>query len=85
MKYPDCDVNLTGVDGNIFSIIAVVSKQLKRYLRENYPDDNIPAVIDEFYNDVTSSGSYSEALSRIMNWVNVEMEYEEDYYDEEYC
>lgn len=63
-KYPDVEVELTGQDGNVFSIIGAVNKALRRH--------GVPqAERDEFFNEVTSQGSYNKALVVVMNWVNV--------------
>lgn len=56
-------VQLVGQDGNIFNLIGIVSKQMKR---NGYSDQ-----VNEFIKDITSSKSYNEALRKITTWVNV--------------
>jgi hypothetical protein len=63
IRFPDVEVQLTGVDSNIFMIIAVVRKALKR---AGYGDD-----ANEFTLDITSTDSYADALARVQQWVTV--------------
>ena len=56
-------VQLTGTDGNIFAIIAKVREALRRNGRSD--------LIQEFTDYITSSSSYEEALSRMMEYVIV--------------
>lgn len=56
-------VKLIGEDGNVFNLIGIVSKALKKAGEKN--------LADEFVKEVTSSGSYEEALCVIMNYVHV--------------
>ena len=62
-KY-DIDVELIGQDGNIFNLIGIVSKELKR---EGVSKEER----EEFFAEITQQGSYDEALRTIMDWVNV--------------
>lgn len=61
VKYPDITVKLIGEDGNVFYLIGIVSKALRR----NKID---PA---DFTQEVLTSKSYDEALQVMMKWVNV--------------
>lgn len=76
---PDCP--LIGQDGNIFNLIGIAA----RTLREN----GMREEATEMTKRVTSSGSYSEALGIIGEYVNItstdedEDESEEDWGDEE--
>jgi len=83
-KRPDCP--LIGQDGNIFNLMGIAS----RTLRQNGMADEAT----EMCSRITSSGSYSEALCIIGEYVNItsvdddecESEYEEnedDYFDDE--
>ena len=56
-------VQLTGTDGNIFAIIAKVREALRRNGRSD--------LVKEFTDYITSSSSYEEALSRVMEYVIV--------------
>jgi hypothetical protein len=64
VKYPDVTVELSGTDGNAFSILARVSGALKRAGVDKEQRD-------EFYSEATS-GDYRALLRTAMKWVNVE-------------
>lgn len=57
---PDCP--LIGADGNIFNLLAIASRTLKKVGRREQAD--------EMRDRVTASGSYEEALGIIGNYVN---------------
>lgn len=59
----DLEVKLIGTDGNIFALMGIVIREMKRNGFERH--------VDEFVKDVQSSSSYSEALCQIMNYVTV--------------
>jgi hypothetical protein len=63
-KYPEVRVELSGTDGNAFSILARVSGALKRAGVDK--DER-----DLFYNEATA-GDYNALLRTAMNWVNVD-------------
>lgn len=60
----DIVVKLIGTDGNIFNLMALVNRALRRNGRGD--------LVAEFTKAVTSSGSYDEALCVIMDYVIVE-------------
>ena len=63
-KFPDVHVQLSGEDGNMFSIIG----RVQRALREGgASDDDVHA----FWEQVSAAGSYDEALLTIMRWIDV--------------
>jgi hypothetical protein len=62
--FPGITVKLLGEDGNIFNLIGIV----KNEMRKNHVSTEDRS---EFIHEVTSSGSYDEALSVIMKWVDV--------------
>jgi hypothetical protein len=64
VKYPDVEVQLSGEDGNVFSIIGRVSKAIRRKHGE-------PAA-KEFREAATSCHSYDEVLQLCVKTVNVE-------------
>ena len=78
-KRPDCP--LIGQDGNNFNLMGIAS----RTLRQNGMADEAT----EMCSRITSSGSYSEALCIIGEYVNItsaddkENEYEDDSSDNE--
>ncbi|APD19317.1 hypothetical protein SEA_CEPENS_91 [Mycobacterium phage Cepens] len=64
VRCPEVTVQLTGRDGNVFAIMGRVSDALRQAGYSN--------LVDEFVADVTDASSYSEALHRVMSWVEVE-------------
>lgn len=56
-------VQLIGEDGNIFNLLGIVSKALKR----NNQEDKVEEMCDRVYN----SNSYQEALSIIQDYVDI--------------
>ncbi len=63
-KYPGIKVQLTGEDGNVFSIIGRVSKALNRAGQAD--------AAKQFQEDAMSCGSYDEVLVLAINTVEVE-------------
>lgn len=63
VKYPDVSVQLSGMDGNVYLIIGLVSKALKRAGRREAAQD--------FKNAAMSCGSYDEVLQLAMRTVDV--------------
>lgn len=61
---PKC--KLIGEDGNIFSLIGLARRALKE---SDLPDKR--EKMDELYKRATSTSSYGEALSIIMEYVEV--------------
>lgn len=64
VKFPQVHVQLSGEDGNVFSIIGRVSRELRRA-------GCAPSEIEAFQNQARSSRSYDEALCVVMQCVNV--------------
>ena len=64
VKFPEVHVQLSGEDGNVFSIIGRVIQALRRA-------GCSPSEIDAFWKEVQSSQSYDEALRVVMQWVSV--------------
>lgn len=62
-KYPDIEVQLSGEDGNAFSIIGRVCKAMRR---AGVPKDTI----DKFTEEATD-GDYDHLLQTCMKWVEV--------------
>lgn len=61
-KYPEIEVQLTGQDGNAFSIMGAVSKALRRAGK----GDEVNAFMEE-----AMSGDYDNLLRTCMKWVTV--------------
>lgn len=74
VKYPDCVVELSGVDSNIFNVIAHARTALYRYLTSNEimlkPEARSQA--DQLTEEITSQQSYDDALAVIPRWMTVE-------------
>jgi len=64
-KYPEITVKLVGEDGNIFNLMGLVQKALRKggVSKEER---------SQFLEEVTQSNSYDQALQVIMQWVEVE-------------
>lgn len=62
--YPDVKVQLSGRDGNAFSIIGYVSSGLKK---AGVSKEEIEAFFDE-----ATLGDYDNVLQTCMRWVDVE-------------
>ncbi|MBS0422527.1 MAG: hypothetical protein JSR66_32770 [Proteobacteria bacterium] len=63
-KFPNVCVQLTGQEGNVFSILGRVQRGLKE---GDVSDENISA----FWDELSAVHSYDEALQIIMHWVRV--------------
>lgn len=63
VKYPDIEVQLTGLDSNALVLVSAVKKALQR---NNVPREEI----DEFFNEALS-GDYDHVLQTCMKTVNV--------------
>ena len=70
-EFKKVDAKIIGADGNVFNLIAICSKALKRngYYKES----------EELVKRVTSSQSYDEALSIMCEYVNPVLDYEMEY------
>lgn len=64
VKYPNITVQLTGEDGNAFSIIGRVRKAMRRH---DVTEDELKKFSDE-----ATAGDYVNLLQTCMKWVNVE-------------
>lgn len=62
--YPHIEVQLTGEDGNVYHLIGLVSRALRREMHTQEE-------IEEFLNACTSTASYREALAVMTKWVTV--------------
>lgn len=62
--YPEVTVQLSGLNGNIGTLMAAVSDGLKRF--GAHRED-----INDMRKNVFASKSYDEALQVLMSWVNV--------------
>lgn len=63
VKYPQIEVQLSGLDGNAFTLMNAVSKQLRRH--------GVGAEeVDAFYAEATS-GDYDRLLQTCQRWVSV--------------
>lgn len=65
VKYPEITVELIGQNGNIFNLIGICTKAMRR-AKVSMEECN------HFVDEVTSAKNYNEALAVIMRWVDVE-------------
>ena len=63
VKFPDVEVQLTGVDGNAFAILGAVQRSLKKA--------GVDAEESKEFFDEAKSGDYGHLLSTVMRWVKV--------------
>lgn len=63
VKYPDIKVHMIGEDGNAFSILARVMKEMRRFGLSKEQ-------IDEFHVTATS-GDYDHLLQTVLSYVKV--------------
>ncbi len=64
IKYPEIEVQLSGQDGNAFSILGNVTTALRR---AGVSKEQRDAFFDE-----ATSGDYTHLLATAMSWVTVE-------------
>lgn len=65
-------VQLSGMDGNVFSIIGRVRKELRRNgVSDEVIGEFTDEVIGEFINECNKADSYDVVLRIVMNWVVV--------------
>lgn len=64
VKYPGVTAKLVGANGNVFNIIAIVSRALKRA--------GLKEAASEWQKDAMNSHSFDEVLNKAMTTVNVE-------------
>lgn len=64
IRFPNVHVQLSGEDGNMFAIIGRVRRALLKA-------GATPEQLDSFMKEVTSAGSYDQALVAVMRWVDV--------------
>lgn len=56
-------VKLVGEDGNVFNLMAIITREMKKHGYKNEAK--------EFIDEVTKCKSYDEALVVMIKWVNV--------------
>lgn len=61
-RYPDVSVQLTGEDGNAFSILGRVRRQLRR---AGASEEEL-----ETFQDEATAGDYDHLLRTVMRWVD---------------
>ena len=63
VKFPDVEVQLTGVDGNAFAILGAVQRSLKKA--------GVDAEVSNEFLDEATSGDYDYLLATVIRWVKV--------------
>lgn len=71
VRHPEIEVQLSGEDGNVFSIIGRVTQALRR-ARDPETGERLVTndEVDEFRREVMAAKSYDEALGVVMRWVD---------------
>jgi len=64
IKFPEVRVQLSGEDGNAFSILSRVQREMRRV--------GIPEEVIEQFIDEATSGDYDHLVATCMRWVDVE-------------
>ena len=70
VKYPDITANILGADGNVFNILGIAKRALKK---GGIPQEEIK----EFMAEATK-GDYNHVLKTISEWMNIGIEGDED-------
>ena len=68
VKFPDVEVQLTGVDGNAFAILGAVQRSLKK---AGVDKAGVDAEMSNEFLDEATSGDYDHLLATVMRWVKV--------------
>ncbi len=63
-KYPHIKVKLTGINGNAWNLLGVMSKAMKK---AKLPNEEI-----SLFTTQAMSGNYDHLLSTCMEWVDVQ-------------
>ena len=71
IAYPNVHVQLSGEDGNAFSILARTSMAVRAHLRNEGHDSNEIDTIVQSYTDEATSADYDHLIQTTMRWVNV--------------
>ncbi len=66
----DIDVTLVGTDGNAFSLMGIVSREMRRAKDSDGKKMCTQEDIDAFHKEATAS-DYDHLLITCMKWVNV--------------
>ncbi len=65
VKYPQITVQLVGQDGNVFNLIGIIRRAMRR--------EGLDAkAVSDFTEEVMNQKSYTDALGVMMRTVNVE-------------
>ena len=62
-KYPDIHVRLSGENGNTFSLVSIMLREMKQC--------RVPQSDRDRFQEEALSGDYSNVLSTCMKWVHV--------------
>lgn len=71
VKYPECTVELTGVDANAVAIFRKVRKELIRHLEAQGWAHGDAVKEGDAFQDEATSGDYDNVLATCHRWVNV--------------
>lgn len=73
IKYPDCVVELSGQDGNIFGVIAHARTSLYQHLTTNeiMLKPEARSEVQRMTDEITAQESYATALAAVTRWLTV--------------
>lgn len=71
VKYPECEVELTGVDANAVAIFRTVRKALIRHLEAQGWDYQEAVKEGDAFQDEATSGDYDNVLATCHRWVSI--------------
>jgi len=71
MKYPDCEVELVGVDANAVAIFMKVARELRKYLISTGVSREDATAEAEKFKEEATSGDYDNMLDTCYRWVTV--------------
>ena len=71
IRYPECEVALTEVEGNAMHIIGAVRRSLRLYFRETDVDNATAEAELNAFSTEAMSGNYDHLLQTCMRWVDV--------------
>ncbi|MFE0472634.1 hypothetical protein ACFW2V_13565 [Streptomyces sp. NPDC058947] len=71
VKYPECEVVLTGIDANAVAIFMKVRKKLIRHLEAQGWDHQRAVEEGDAFQAEATSGDYDHVIATCLRWVTV--------------
>lgn len=70
-KYPDCVVQLSGMNGNAVLLFGKVRRELVRHLQDNGMNHAEATALGAQFREEATSGDYDNVLATCHRWVTV--------------